>query len=122
MGVLLFIIPIVSGCAIGATILHIKLSLNNNKYLGLIMPLIALLNIIYYIVGTLYFYGIKFFVNDLFTNDDIIPSFLLTFVIILYLIIIYFICRKKVKKQKSISAKDVYKADVVDNDLWYSGS
>lgn len=97
--------PIISiAFIVGIIMLQIFLSKQENKLLGLILPII---NIIFSIIAAL---GSAFYENTLITGIIIthnIIVFLTYNISTIILIVIYFVCRKKLKKNKELDKMNI---------------
>lgn len=88
---------------VGVIVLQIFLSKRENKWLGLILPMI---NVVFSIIALL---GMAFYGNE--SVVDIIIQFLIIFLLwnipTVILIAIYFACREKFKKRKEIDKMNI---------------
>jgi uncharacterized membrane protein HdeD (DUF308 family) len=87
----------------GIIILHVFLSKRENKWLGLILPIISIMFSIITVLG-LAFYGNQSTAEIIF---QLIMVFLLSNIPTIILLAIYFACREKFKKNRELDKMNI---------------
>jgi hypothetical protein len=98
-----FVIIFLGGCA-GAVVLQVFLSGKENRWLGLILPLITFLNSLVYTLNVVSFGDTANAIGTM------CVAFLLANIPTAVLLVIYFACREKFKRKRSLdkmSAQDL---------------